>query len=179
MANTIAPVEKHLIGHYRQRFDDQYASRYEKQEGQEINMRQALEDFARALGFHDQGKRKINFKSSFLIVYSMSKLIATKQYKSISKTELELGILLGTTCFVSTYESNLWNRYSILESCFHLCYNVNQNKVRMVGREIYSWIGMRFDQFLTCSPITSINWRLLEKNKKVIKVVKVRGLSES
>lgn len=158
-------IEPHLVKHYRIRFEQSFRMRYQKREEQEIDILPLLVTFVQALGFHTSGQRKINMDDQDELLDDLFTFFA-KQGSLYDKHEVVLAKHLAIAAFTYDYGGDVWEKYSALESLYRMCYNVNHNRVRIRGKEVYSCIAMRFDQFLTCSPITPIQWSSIEKMGK-------------
>lgn len=148
--------------HYRLRFETSTALRYQVQQREDIDILSLLITFTKALGFYTSGPRKLRMETQEELLDDLFAFFVMEGSK-YDKHELVLAKEMAKAAFLYDYGGNVWEEYSKLESLYRMCYNVNHNRVRIRAKEAYSCAAMMFDQFLTCSPITPIQWSSIEK----------------
>ena len=158
-------IEPHLVKHYRLRFEQGYGKRYESSPRVELDILPLLLPFVEALGFYHTGPRKLQMDTQEELLDSLFGFFV-KHNNTIITDDVVLAKYLGIAAFLHDYGGDYWTEYSKLESLFRMCYTINHNRVRIIGKEVYSCIAMRFDQYMTCSPITPIRWSSIEKPAK-------------
>jgi hypothetical protein len=154
-----------LVKNYRVAFETFYAHRYTLRTASSVDLMPYVVPFLKALGFHHEGPRRIDFTQDQWRVLSDAcmMILVWRKNTSLNVIERRCAASLAATAMLFTLGHNETASYLDIEREAVLQFKADIGYIRLCAKEAFSLLMSRFDQYLTCSPITPIYWSATEQ----------------
>lgn len=165
----VVPLDSHLVKEYRIKFEQFFSTRYVPRKETRVDLSEYILPFLESLGFsaYHAGPRYVEVTSDqFATMRNVSMFVLNCKNPSLTTIERRAVAACAAAAVLFTLGDDHADEYLRIEQEAIHGFAVDIDVIRRYAKEVYSRVMSRFDQYLTCSPITPIRWAVVEKPPK-------------
>lgn len=165
----VIPLDSHLVKEYRIKFEQFFVTRYTPRRETRVDLSEYVRPFLSALGFSDYhaGPRYIEVTSDqFKTMQNVSAFVLRHKRTPLTNIEKHAITACASAAVLFTLGDDHTADYIKIEQEAIHGFGVDIDVIRKHAKEVYSRVMSRFDQYLTCCPITPIRWSAIEAPPK-------------